>query len=48
VAVVELSFTVVGWEIDMLATVLAVMAGAAVVDVVAFKGASGVVVTTKF
>ncbi len=47
VAVVEVSFTV-GWETDMLAIVVAVVVGAAVVDVVAFTGASGVVVTTKF
>jgi hypothetical protein len=47
VAIVEVSFTV-GWETDMLATVLAVVAGAAVVDGVAFTGVSGVVVTTKF
>ncbi len=45
-AIVEVSFTV-GWEIDMLATVVAVVAGTAVVDG-AFTGASVVVVTTKF
>jgi hypothetical protein len=47
VTVVELSFTV-GWETDMLAIVVAVVVGAAVVDGVAFTGTSGVVATTKF
>jgi hypothetical protein len=47
VAIVEISFTV-GWETDMLARVVAVVAGAAVLDGVAFTGTSGVVVTTKF
>ncbi len=47
VAIVEVSFTV-GWETDMLAIVVAVVAGAAVVDGVAFTGASGVVANTKF
>jgi len=39
---------VVGWETDMLVMAVAVVAGAAVVDGVAFTGTSGVVVTTKF
>jgi hypothetical protein len=39
---------VVGWETDMLAIVVAVVAGAAVVDGVALTEASDVVVTIKF